>query len=155
MSKNIRFGVGIPTGEEGLMYPIPFATASDNVRMALLAEKMGFDSVWGNDHVQTQKYVREEFGMPPRYYAPLVTLAAVAQATTKIKVCTALLVAPFRHPVMVAKEVSTLDHLSGGRVLMAMGIGAYLEEFQSMFGSKVDGFKRGLDSVFKFNEFFS
>lgn len=143
MEKKIRFGVGIPTGEEGLMYPIPFASAADNVRMAQAAEKMGFDSVWGNDHVLTQKYVRAEFGAAPRYYAPLITLAAVAQATTSIKVCTALLVAPFRHPVMVAKEVATLDHLSGGRVLMAMGIGAYLEEFQNMFGSKVEGFKRG------------
>ncbi|MDL2213946.1 LLM class flavin-dependent oxidoreductase [Clostridia bacterium OttesenSCG-928-O13] len=143
MSKKIRFGVGIPTGEEGLMYPVPFASAQDNVRMAQAAEKMGFDSVWGNDHVLTQKYVREEFPAPPRYYAPLVTLAAVAQATTTIKVCTALLVVPFRHPVMVAKEVATLDHLSGGRVIMAAGIGAYQEEFKSMFGSKVDGFKRG------------
>ncbi|MDR0840820.1 MAG: LLM class flavin-dependent oxidoreductase [Christensenellaceae bacterium] len=143
MSKKIRFGVGIPTGEEGLMYPIPFASAQDNVRIAQAAEKMGYDSVWGNDHVLTQRYVKEEFGTAPRYYAPLITLAAVAQATSTIKVCTALLVAPFRHPVIVAKEVATLDHLSGGRVLLATGIGAYLEEFQNTFGSKVEGFKRG------------
>lgn len=143
MARQIKFGVGIPTGEEGLMYPIPFAEARDNIVIAQAAEEMGFDSVWGNDHVLTQRYVREEFGRAPRYYAPLITLSAVAEATKKIKVATALLVAPFRHPVMIAKEVATLDHLSNGRVLLGTGIGAYLEEFRQMNGSKVEGYKRG------------
>ena len=117
-----RFGVGIPTGTEGLMYPIPFASAADNVRIAVAAERFGFDSVWGNDHLSTQHYVRKEHSEPPSYYAPLVVLSAITQATTKLKVGTALLVVPFRHPVVIAKEVATLDHLSGGRVLLP-GIG--------------------------------
>ena len=143
MNKQIKFGVGIPTGEEGLMYPIPFASAQDNVLIAQHAEKLGYDSVWGNDHVLTQKYVHEEFKRAPRYYAPLMTLAAISQATTRIKLATALLVAPFRHPVMVAKEIATLDQLSNGRGIIGIGIGAYQEEFKKMFGEKVDGFRRG------------
>lgn len=143
MSKKIEFGVGIPTGEEGLMYPIPFASARDNVMIAKKAEEMGFDSVWGNDHVTTQKYVKEEFGKAPRYYAPLITLSAIAEATKTIKVATALMVAPFRHPVMSAKEIATLDQLSGGRVIIGTSIGAYLEEFKNMFGSSVEGYRRG------------
>ena len=143
MKRKIKFGIGIPTGEEGLMYPIPFASANDNIVLAQKAEKMGYDSVWGNDHVLTQEYVKKEFGCAPRYYSPLVTLAAIAQATTKIKLSTALLVVPFRHPVMIAKEVATLDNLSNGRVQLGVGIGAYIEEFKNMFGPRVDGYKRG------------
>lgn len=138
-----KFGVGIPTGTEGLMYPVPFATAKDNIRLALAAEKLGYDSVWGNDHVTTQHYVRAEFASPPNYYAPLLVLTAIAQATTKLKVATAILVTPFRHPVVVAKEVATLDHLSDGRLILGVGIGAYREEFEAMWGDQAKNAHRG------------
>ena len=143
MNRKISFGVGIPTGEEGLMYPIPFAGARDNIHIAQKAEAWGFDSVWGNDHILTQQYVRQESGRAPMYFSPLVTLSAVAEATTCIKVATALLVAPFRHPVMAAKEIATLDHLSGGRAIIGVGIGAYIEEFRNMNGSRVTDYNRG------------
>lgn len=143
MSRKVKFGIGIPTGEEGLMYPIPFANAKDNILIAQKAEAMGFDSVWGNDHVTTQEYVRQEFGRAPQYYAPLTTLAAIASSTKTIRLCTALLVIPFRHPVVVAKEIATLDNLSDGRVQLGVGIGAYIEEFRKMNGSRVEGFRRG------------
>lgn len=143
MTKKVRFGIGIPTGTEGLMYPIPFASATENVRMAIKAERLGYDSVWGNDHVSTQNYVRKEFVQPPNYYSPPLVLAAIAQATTKIKLGTGLLVLPFRHPVMLTKEIATLDHLSGGRVLLGVGIGAYREEFAAMFGERAAKMNRG------------
>ena len=143
MARQIKFGVGIPTGEEGLMYPIPFASAKDNVYISKKAEALGYDSVWGNDHITTQQYVHDEFGKAPRYYAPFVTLAAIAEATEKIKVATALMVAPFRHPVMSAKEIATLDQLSGGRVIIGTSIGAYIEEFRNMNGSKIGTVRRG------------
>ena len=108
----MKFGIGIPTGTEGLMYPIPFAHVRDNIKMAKAAEKLGFDSVWGNDHVSTQHYVSEEFGCAPNYYAPLITLAAIAENTTTLKVATALLVFPFRNPAIIAKELATLDQPS-------------------------------------------
>lgn len=125
------------------MYPIPFASAADNVRIAVAAERLGFDSVWGNDHLSTQHYVRKEHAQPPSYYAPLVILSAITQATTRLKVGTALLVVPFRHPVVIAKEVATLDHLSGGRVLLGVGIGAYREEFEAMWGKHSGAMNRG------------
>lgn len=129
----MRFGLGIPTGTEGLMYPIPYATAQDNVRLAQEAERMGFDSVWGNDHMTVQRYVESETAQPPNYYELLSTLTYVAAATSTIKLGTALLVLPFRNPVVVAKQVATMDQLSGGRVLLGIGIGAYREEFEAVF----------------------
>lgn len=158
MKKEVKFGVGIPTGTEGLMYPIPFASARDNVKISVAAEALGYDSVWGNDHVSTQHYVRDEFNQPPNYYAPLITLAAIAENTTKLKLATALLVLPFRNPVMIAKELATLDQLSNGRVIAGVGLGAYREEFVSMFGNKAKEMHRGnmideslyiLDQLFK------
>ena len=138
-----NFGLGIATGTEGLMYPIPYSSAREVVELSVYAEKLGFDSVWGNDHITTQQYVREEFDQPPRYYAPLLELAAIAERTTKLKVATALLVIPFRHPAVVAKEIATLDHLSGGRLLLGIGLGAYREEFEAQFGDKAKEMVRG------------
>ena len=141
--KKIRFGVGIPTGTEGLMYPIPYASALDVVEQSVYAEQLGFDSVWGNDHVQTQKYVVDEFGQYPRYYAPLLELATIAGRTSTIQLCTALLVLPFRHPVVMAKELATLDQLSGGRLRLGVGIGAYREEFEAQYGRDAAAVQRG------------
>lgn len=141
--KNIKFGLAIPTGTEGLMYPIPYSSARDVVELSVFAEKLGFDSVWGNDHIQTQEYVLDTFGDNPRYYAPLLVLAAIAERTTTLQLCTALLVVPFRHPAIMAKEIATLDHLSNGRVLLGAGLGAYREEFESMFGREAKGVIRG------------
>ncbi len=143
MSKQIRFGLAIPTGTEGLMVNLPYASARDVVDLSVFAEKVGFDSVWGNDHICSQAYVLKEFGQQPRYYAPLLELAAIAENTTKLLVCTALLVAPFREPAVIAKEVATLDHLSNGRLLLGIGLGAYREEFEAEFGDKAKEMVRG------------
>lgn len=143
MGQKVRFGLGIATGTEGLMYPIPYAGVRDVVDLSVYAEKLGFDSVWGNDHITTQQYVYDEFGRQPRYYAPLITLAAIAEHTTTLKLATALLVIPFRQPAIIAKELSTLDHLSNGRVLVGVGLGAYREEFECEFGERAQKMVRG------------
>ncbi|MFL6128957.1 MAG: TIGR03619 family F420-dependent LLM class oxidoreductase [Mycobacteriales bacterium] len=128
----MRFGLGVPTGTEGLMYPVPYADARQAVELAVAAERLGFESVWGNDHVSTQRYVREEFAEPPRYYDPFSYLSFVAARTSTIRLATAVMVLPFRHPVVAAKQVATLDQLSGGRAVLGVGIGAYREEFEAM-----------------------
>lgn len=115
------------------MYPVPFADIEEAVRLAVVAEELGFDSVWGNDHVTTQAYVRAEFPDPPRFYDPLAYLAYVAARTTRLRLATAVLVLPFRHPVVAAKQAATLDLLSGGRLVLGVGIGAYREEFEAMW----------------------
>lgn len=128
-----RFGLGVPTGTEGLMYPVPYADVDEAVHLACEAERLGFDSVWGNDHVSTQQYVRAEYDDPPRFFDPLTYLAFVAARTTRIRLATAILVMGFRNPVTVAKEAATIDHLSGGRFILGLGIGAYREEYEAMW----------------------
>lgn len=128
----MRFGLGVPTGTEGLMYPVPFATPEEAVRLAVEAERLGFDGVWGNDHITTQRYVRAEFDEAPRYYDPYLYLSYVAASTTTLTLATAITVFAFRNPVVLAKQAATLDQLSGGRFILGVGIGAYREEAELM-----------------------
>src|SRR5580700_6167402 len=127
------FSVGFPTGMEGLTYPIPFSNPEDLVRIAKHAEALGYHSVWGNDHMTTQHYVRAEFPTPPRFWEPLVTYAYLAAHTKTLKFGTGVLVLPMRWDIVVtAKQIATLDHLSNGRVEIGVGIGAYREEFEAL-----------------------
>jgi probable F420-dependent oxidoreductase len=129
----MEYGLGVPTATEGLMYPVPYADVADAVSLAVSAELLGFDSVWGNDHVTTQRYVRAEFDRPPRYLDPWLYLSYVAARTTSLRLATCVSVLPFRHPVVLAKQAATLDQLSGGRLVLGVGIGAYREEFEAMW----------------------
>jgi probable F420-dependent oxidoreductase len=139
----MKFSVCLATGYEGLVYPIPFCAPEDLIKTGVLCEKLGYDAVWGNDHITTQHYVREIFGDPPNFYEVLITLAMVAQATTRLRVGTSLLVMPMREPVYLAKQVATLDQLSGGRFTLAVGIGAYREEFEAWAGKRFPRAHRG------------
>ena len=138
-----------------MMYPVPFADVDQAVELAVAAERLGFDSVWGNDHVSTQRYVRDEFDTPPRFYDPLTYLASVSASTTTLRLATAVMVLPFRHPVTAAKQAATLDRLSHGRLVLGVGVGAYREEFEAMYpgrdmhrGRYVDEFLDALSLLF-------
>lgn len=127
------FSVGFPTGMEGLTYPIPFSDPQDLVRIAQHAEALGYHSVWGNDHMTTQHYVRAEFPVPPRFWEPLVTYAYLAAHTKTLRFGTGVLVLPMRRDIVVtAKQIATVDHLSNGRLEIGVGIGAYREEFEAL-----------------------
>ena len=126
----MKFSVCLPTGFEGVMHPIPFVRPEDFVRLAKKCEALGYHSVWGNDHITTQQYVRELFpDTPPAFYEVMTTLAFAAASTTRLKVGTAVAVLPMRDPLWLAKEAATIDQLSGGRFILGVGIGAYREEF--------------------------
>jgi probable F420-dependent oxidoreductase len=103
----IRFSIQIP-GAENL------ASWTDKVRRA---EDSGFYSVSVPDHL----------GPSMPQLAPMVALGAAAAVTSRLRLAITVLDNDFRHPVMVAKEIATLDLLSGGRVDMGMGAG-WLEE---------------------------
>jgi probable F420-dependent oxidoreductase len=89
--------------------------------VARRAEAEGFSTFLIRDHL-----IDEPFG--PQY-APWTTLAAVAQATTALRVGTLVVDNDFRHPTVLAKEVTTLDQLSGGRVELGLGAGFLREEY--------------------------
>ena len=127
----MRFGVAFPTGMEGLYYRPPFVTPECFVEIAQAAEALGYEAVWPNDHITTQAYVRESWGQTPNYYDPLITLAHVAARTTRLRLGTGLVVLPLRDPIILAKQAASLDALSGGRLLLGVGLGAYREEYRA------------------------
>lgn len=125
---------GLPTGMEGLTYPVPFAGPAELLRIARHAEALGYHSVWGNDHMTTQHYVRAEYpDTPPRFWELLISYAWLAAQTTTLRFGTGVVVLPMRRDIVVlAKQLCTLDHLSGGRLEVGLGIGAYREEFLAL-----------------------
>lgn len=128
----LRFGVGFPTCREGTAYPVPYATADELVPLAKRAEELGFYSVWANDHLTTPHAVRATQDAPPNFYEPIVTCAALAAATERIKLLLGVVVLPEREVILLAKQIATLDRISSGRVMMGVGIGGYREEFEAV-----------------------
>jgi len=92
------------------------------LEMARRAEGEGFSTLLIRDHL-----IDGPFG--PQY-APWTTLASVAQVTRSLRVGTLVIANDFRHPAVLAKEVTTLDQLSGGRVELGLGAGFLREEFE-------------------------
>lgn len=115
------------------MVPTGFASRETIVEAGALAEELGFHSVWGNDHITVQDYVRH-WRPKPAFFEPLISMAAVSSVTKRIKLGTGIYVLPWRTPSMVvcAKQLATLDQLSGGRVLLGIGTGAYREESEAL-----------------------
>ena len=87
-----------------------------------LCEQTAIDSIWFSDRLSSPLPVLE----------PMTTMAAVAARTQRLKFGPSVLVAPFRSPVLAARQLAMLDYLSAGRVLPAVGIGVEQErEFQA------------------------
>jgi probable F420-dependent oxidoreductase len=110
--------------------------------LAARAERLGYESVFVPDHVVvpvefTSKYpgtVDGSFPYPPRtpLYDPLIVLATIATATSTIRLGTAVYILALRHPIVTARNVVTLDALSGGRAILGVGVGWLTEEFDAL-----------------------
>src|SRR5271168_2727905 len=89
-------------------------------------ETLGFDSVWVWDHIL--------LGVKPHFpiIDSLSLLTAVGARTTRIKLGTGILVLPIRNPVLLAKQLSSMDLLTNGRLLLGMASGWYKREFDSI-----------------------
>ena len=88
---------------------------------AIRAEQLGYDSVWVSDHVVVPHANVVNFG--ETIFDPLVTLGVVAGATSRVRLGTTVLIVPYRNAVVTAKMISSLDALSGGRVVFGVGAG--------------------------------
>jgi probable F420-dependent oxidoreductase len=128
----LRIGVGLPTGREGQTYPVPYVSPADFSRIARQAEALGFASLWANDHLTTPREFQTTHDQPPRFYDSLVTFASLASVTERIRFVLSVIVLPLRETVLFAKQVATLDQLSGGRLVLGVGIGTHREEFEAI-----------------------
>lgn len=125
----MKFDVEIPTCREGVFVPPRFAGPAEIVRTAEEAERLGYDAVWATDFLAPTPDYRIPDAEPPNWYEPMIALAYCAARTRTIKLGTGVLMAPFRDPVILAKQVATLDCFSGGRMLLGLGLGMCRDEF--------------------------
>ena len=107
------------------------ATVADLVRVARESEAAGFGFIGVCDHVALPpvEYTKH---MTPTWYDPVATLGYLAAATTGVRLLSVVYIAPYRHPLVSAKSFMTLDHLSGGRVILGVGAGHVESEFEAL-----------------------
>ena len=103
-------------------------------RVARAAEAAGFDSLWGGEHVVLPDPRVPPSPMEPedRIMDPVVTLAFVAALTTRIRLGTGIIILPQRNPLVLAKQLASLDVLSGGRLIFGVGVGYLEPEFRAL-----------------------
>ena len=120
----IKVGVVLPTYRR-------LATV-DNIRLAAqLSESLGFDSVWVTDHVVVPSSSVEAFGAT--FYEAVTVMSYVAGITSRVLIGAAILIVPYRHPLLLAKMLATADRLSGGRIILGAGLG-WLEAESRLMG---------------------
>ena len=133
-----------PTPAIGCTLPAS-GVASDPAALAGLAqaaEDLGYDSVWLPDHVVIPERISSAYPYSPDgrfptpatqpYLEPLAGLCYLAGATRRVRLGTHVLILPYRHPLLTAKMVSTIDNLSDGRIELGIGVGWMREEFAAL-----------------------
>jgi probable F420-dependent oxidoreductase len=114
--------------------------------LALQAESAGFDSLWVFDHLFAR--------FPPKSltgsWESWTLMTALAEATERVELGSLVLSVPFRNPVLLAKMATTLDEVSGGRLILGLGSGWHEPEFDAMgipFNARVDRFEEALQII--------
>jgi alkanesulfonate monooxygenase SsuD/methylene tetrahydromethanopterin reductase-like flavin-dependent oxidoreductase (luciferase family) len=126
----VKLGVNVPN----------FGPGTDPGRLrdwAQTVEGLGYDRLLVSDHVAITADVATQYPAP--FYEPFTLLSWLA-GTTTIKLGTTVLIAPYRHPLLVARMAANLNALSGGRFVLGLGIGWARQEFEAL---GVDFTKRG------------
>jgi probable F420-dependent oxidoreductase len=141
----MEFGLHLPNAG-------PFANGPDIVRTAQRAEELGFHSVWLFDHLFTpaeldSKYPYSPDGSYPMlpdlpFFDPVAVMGVLAGVTRTIRFGTRVLIPTYRHPVVLAKELATIDAVAGGRMILGVGAGWMAEEFDAVDIGVEDRFAR-------------
>lgn len=130
----MKIGVFLPT------YLVPGSERDHTKqlrRFAIRAEELGFDSLFTTDHLLTAtRFYRVS------WLEPIATLAYAAAVTERVKLGTSILVLPTRQPVVLAKEIATLQRLSSGRFVFGAGVGWYDPEFEAVGGHRTERGRR-------------
>ncbi|MEU7529001.1 LLM class flavin-dependent oxidoreductase [Saccharothrix sp. NPDC042600] len=119
----MRIGVNVPNFGPGTTPPV----LRDWARTV---EGLGFDLLMVSDHVVVTPDVAEQY--PEPFYEPFTTLSWLAGVTERITLGTTVLIAPYRHPLLVARMAANLKALSGDRLVVGVGVGWARQEFAAL-----------------------
>ncbi len=131
------------TMKYGLSFASSLGTDSASaLEVTKAADNAGFDSVWGGEHVIFPSTIESKYPYTPdgkvpatkdtHIPDPLIWLAYVASSAPSLRLGTCILILPQRNPLVLAKEIATLDHLTNGRVELGIGVGWLKEEFEAL-----------------------
>ncbi|MFD1660834.1 TIGR03619 family F420-dependent LLM class oxidoreductase [Streptomyces caeni] len=121
----------LPVQSQSTMYAEPWEAAAGAealVAVARAAERAGFDYIASCDHVAVPRRLAPAMGTV--WYDPVATLAHLAAVTERVRLLSHVAIVGLRHPLVTAKQYATLDHLSGGRLVLGVGAGHVREEFE-------------------------
>ncbi|MFI0988754.1 LLM class F420-dependent oxidoreductase [Streptomyces exfoliatus] len=129
----VVYGMQLPVQSQSAIYAEPWeadAGPVDLLAVARAADAHGFDYIAGCDHVAIPR--RLAGPMSTVWYDPVATLSFLAAATERVRLLSHVAVVGLRHPLVTAKAYATLDHLSGGRLVLGVGAGHVREEFDAV-----------------------
>lgn len=112
------------------------ADVADLARIARTADELGFDHLTCAEHIAVPVGSGDQRGLT--YWDPLSTFGFLAAHTSRIALTTSIVVLGYHHPLEIAKRFGTLDRLSGGRLVLGVGVGSLAEEFE-LLGAAFDG----------------
>lgn len=133
VNPRLSYGIQLPVQSQSTLYAEPWeadAGPDDLVEIARTADRAGFSYVACCDHVAIPR--RLASAMSTVWYDPVATLAFLAAATERVRLLSHVAVVGLRHPLIGAKQYATLDHLSGGRLILGVGAGHVPEEFEAL-----------------------
>ena len=99
-------------------------------RWAQTVEGLGYGLLMISDHIAVTPDVAEQYPAP--FYEPFTTLAWLAGVTSRVRLGTTVLIVPYRHPLLVARMAANLNDLSGGRLVLGVGVGWARQEFDAL-----------------------
>ncbi|MFJ2030779.1 LLM class flavin-dependent oxidoreductase [Streptosporangium sp. NPDC087985] len=99
-------------------------------RWAQTVESLGYDLLMISDHIAVTPDVAEQYPAP--FYEPFTTLAWLAGITDRVRLGTTVLIVPYRHPLLIARMAANLNQLSGGRLVLGVGVGWARQEFDAL-----------------------
>ncbi|MEV0092575.1 TIGR03619 family F420-dependent LLM class oxidoreductase [Streptomyces sp. NPDC050738] len=129
----LAYGMQLPIQSQSAIYAESWeasATPDDLAEIARTADRSGFAYIASCDHVAIPRRLAE--GMSTVWYDPVATLGFLAGITTRVRLMSHVAVVGLRHPLITAKQYATLDHLSGGRLILGVGAGHVQEEFDAV-----------------------
>ncbi|MFD3945957.1 TIGR03619 family F420-dependent LLM class oxidoreductase [Streptomyces sp. NPDC058579] len=129
----VVYGMQLPVQSQSTLYAEPWeadAGPADLLEIARVADRTGFDYIASCDHVAIPRRLAGPMGTI--WYDPVATLSFLAAATERVRLLSHVAVVGLRHPLVSAKAYATLDHLSGGRLVLGVGAGHVQEEFEAV-----------------------